>query len=194
MVGVLVATQALPVSVNEIMRHGEKRRGFIESEGSVGLWGRVTGRGGEEADETLQQVGHFGLPGCLRSGLFGFHIPLSGTAWGGFRQTLWFWHPKRIVIGGRAYLQGGASPSDLAPDLTTRCLRWSSPLLFNDPFDITQELCLDFDEHRLSLLGPLMLLICFSIELDTNGAILLTQEGGLVGSRCAASCWWLAAQ
>jgi hypothetical protein len=34
--------------------------------------------------------------------------------------------------------------------LATRRLRWSSPLLFNDPFDITQELRLDFDEHRLS--------------------------------------------
>lgn len=34
--------------------------------------------------------------------------------------------------------------------LTTRCLRWSSPLLFNDPFDITQELRLGFDEHRLN--------------------------------------------
>jgi hypothetical protein len=35
--------------------------------------------------------------------------------------------------------------------LTTRRLRWSSPVLFNDPFDITQELRLDFDEHRLNI-------------------------------------------
>jgi hypothetical protein len=34
--------------------------------------------------------------------------------------------------------------------LATRRLRWSSPLLFNDPFDITQELRLDFDEHALN--------------------------------------------
>jgi hypothetical protein len=27
----------------------------------------------------------------------------------------------------------------------TRRLRWSSPLLFNDPFDVTQELRLNFD-------------------------------------------------
>jgi DUF2971 family protein len=33
--------------------------------------------------------------------------------------------------------------------LATRRLRWSSPLLFNDPFDITQELRLNFDEHEL---------------------------------------------
>lgn len=34
--------------------------------------------------------------------------------------------------------------------LVSRRLRWSSSLLFNDPFDITQELRLDFDEHRLN--------------------------------------------
>lgn len=34
--------------------------------------------------------------------------------------------------------------------LATRRLRWSSPLLFNDPFDITQELRLNFDEHGLN--------------------------------------------
>jgi len=34
--------------------------------------------------------------------------------------------------------------------LATRRLRWSSPILFNDPFDITQELRLNFDEHGLS--------------------------------------------
>ena len=34
--------------------------------------------------------------------------------------------------------------------LATRCLRWSSPLLFNDPFDVTQELRLNFDEHGLN--------------------------------------------
>ncbi len=33
--------------------------------------------------------------------------------------------------------------------LTTRRLRWSSPLLFNDPFDVTQELRLNFDEQGL---------------------------------------------
>jgi hypothetical protein len=33
--------------------------------------------------------------------------------------------------------------------LTTRKLRWSSPLLFNDPFDVTQELRLDFDAAKL---------------------------------------------
>jgi hypothetical protein len=34
--------------------------------------------------------------------------------------------------------------------LATRRLRWSSPLLFNDPFDVTQELRLNFDEHGLN--------------------------------------------
>jgi hypothetical protein len=34
--------------------------------------------------------------------------------------------------------------------LTTRRLRWRSPLLFNDPFDVTQELRLNFDERGLS--------------------------------------------
>jgi hypothetical protein len=34
--------------------------------------------------------------------------------------------------------------------LATRRLRWSSPLLFNDPFDVTQELRLNFDEHDLN--------------------------------------------
>jgi DUF2971 family protein len=34
--------------------------------------------------------------------------------------------------------------------LTTRKLRWSSPLLFNDPFDVTQELRLNFDVAQLS--------------------------------------------
>src|SRR3970282_1981621 len=31
-----------------------------------------------------------------------------------------------------------------------RRLRWSSPLLFNDPFDVTQELRLNFDEGGLN--------------------------------------------
>ena len=34
--------------------------------------------------------------------------------------------------------------------LSTRKLRWSSPLLFNDPFDVTQELRLNFDEVKLN--------------------------------------------
>jgi hypothetical protein len=34
--------------------------------------------------------------------------------------------------------------------LATRKLRWSSPLLFNDPFDVTQELRLNFDEGQLN--------------------------------------------
>jgi hypothetical protein len=34
--------------------------------------------------------------------------------------------------------------------LTTRKLRWSSPILFNDPFDITQELRLDFTVAEFS--------------------------------------------
>jgi len=34
--------------------------------------------------------------------------------------------------------------------LATRRVRWSSPLLFNDPFDITQELRLNFDEALLN--------------------------------------------
>lgn len=34
--------------------------------------------------------------------------------------------------------------------LTTRRLRWSSPVLFNDPFDVTQELRLNFDEAKLN--------------------------------------------
>lgn len=34
--------------------------------------------------------------------------------------------------------------------LVNRTLRWSSPLLFNDPFDVTQELRLDFTESELN--------------------------------------------
>jgi hypothetical protein len=34
--------------------------------------------------------------------------------------------------------------------LGTQKLRWSSPLLFNDPFDITQELRLNFDDGQLT--------------------------------------------
>jgi hypothetical protein len=34
--------------------------------------------------------------------------------------------------------------------LARRKLRWSSPLLFNDPFDVTQELRLNFDEGQLN--------------------------------------------
>jgi len=34
--------------------------------------------------------------------------------------------------------------------LATRKVRWSSPLLFNDPFDFTQELRLNFDEAQLN--------------------------------------------
>jgi hypothetical protein len=34
--------------------------------------------------------------------------------------------------------------------LTTRKLRWSSPLLFNDPFDVTQDLRLNFDASELT--------------------------------------------
>jgi len=35
--------------------------------------------------------------------------------------------------------------------LATRKLRWSSPLLFNDPFDVTQELRINFTEGELSV-------------------------------------------
>ena len=34
--------------------------------------------------------------------------------------------------------------------LATRKLRWSSPLQFNDPFDVTQELRLNFEEAKLA--------------------------------------------
>jgi len=34
--------------------------------------------------------------------------------------------------------------------LATKKLRWSSPLLFNDPFDVTQDLRLNFDEAKLN--------------------------------------------
>ena len=34
--------------------------------------------------------------------------------------------------------------------IATRKLRWSSPILFNDPFDVTQELRVDFDAPELS--------------------------------------------
>src|SRR2546428_13969576 len=34
--------------------------------------------------------------------------------------------------------------------LTTRTLRWSSPVLFNDPFDVTQELRLNFTEEEIN--------------------------------------------
>ena len=34
--------------------------------------------------------------------------------------------------------------------MTTRKLRWSSPIIFNDPFDVTQELRLNFDADELN--------------------------------------------
>lgn len=34
--------------------------------------------------------------------------------------------------------------------LTTRKLRWSSPILFNDPFDVNQELPLNFNEEEIN--------------------------------------------
>lgn len=35
--------------------------------------------------------------------------------------------------------------------ISTRKLRWSSPILFNDPFDVNQELPLNFDEAELNI-------------------------------------------
>ena len=90
-VRVLVAAQALPVAVDEVLGHGEECGGFLQSEGSVRLGGGVTGSGSQQqAGEPLQQVGQLGFRVCLCSGLFGFHIPLSVFVWGGFRQSLWF--------------------------------------------------------------------------------------------------------
>jgi hypothetical protein len=75
-VGVLVATQALPVPVDEVMRHREKRRGFIEAEGPVGLWGvMIAGPGSrQQTDECLERVRQFGFWVRPCSGLFGSHI------------------------------------------------------------------------------------------------------------------------
>lgn len=53
--------------------------------------------------------------------------------------------------------------------LATRKLRWSSPLLFNDPFDVTQELRLNFDEAQLN-------------AAVTNRVAMLMEQGDLSGS------------
>jgi hypothetical protein len=42
MVGALVAAPALPVEVDEVLRHGEERSSLVNSEGSGGLWGVLT--------------------------------------------------------------------------------------------------------------------------------------------------------
>jgi hypothetical protein len=75
-IGVLVAAQALPVAVDEVMGHGEKRGGFIESKGSVGL-GSVLSAGpgsAQHTDELLKQVRQFGFLIRLCSKLFWSHI------------------------------------------------------------------------------------------------------------------------
>lgn len=52
--------------------------------------------------------------------------------------------------------------------LTTRRLRWSSPLLFNDPFDVTQELRLNFDGPTLQ--AALTEKVALLIEQGDSGA------------------------
>jgi len=50
----------------------------------------------------------------------------------------------------RQYFYKYVTPAVAKIVLATRKLRWSSPLLFNDPFDVTQELRLNFDEAKLN--------------------------------------------
>jgi hypothetical protein len=50
----------------------------------------------------------------------------------------------------RHYLYKYVSATTAKAILTTRTLRWSSPIRFNDPFDVTQELRLDFGAAELS--------------------------------------------
>jgi hypothetical protein len=75
MVGVLVCTQALPVPVDKILRHGEERCRFIEPDGSVGLCGVMnTGAGsGQQTDELLKDLGQVDIRVCLGSGLLRLH-------------------------------------------------------------------------------------------------------------------------
>jgi hypothetical protein len=56
--------------------------------------------------------------------------------------------PNRCHDKGSLYKY--ASAAVVKTILVTRRLRWSSPLLFNDLFDVTQELRLNFDEAELS--------------------------------------------
>lgn len=79
---ILVAAEALPVAVHEVIGHGEKGRGFIESEGAVGLGSVMsTGSGGrQQADKRLEPVGQLEVRVRLGSGLFGSHTQLSVSA------------------------------------------------------------------------------------------------------------------
>jgi hypothetical protein len=55
------------------MRHREKRCGFIEAEGPIGLWGAmIAGPGSrQQTDECLEHARQFWVRLC--SGLFGSH-------------------------------------------------------------------------------------------------------------------------
>jgi hypothetical protein len=63
----------LPVAIDEVVGHREKRGGFIESEGSVGLWDVMSAgpRSRRETDELLEQVCRLGFRVCLCSGSSG---------------------------------------------------------------------------------------------------------------------------
>ena len=43
------------------MGHGEECGGFLQAEGSVRLGSGVTGSGGQQTGEPLQQIGQFGF-------------------------------------------------------------------------------------------------------------------------------------
>jgi hypothetical protein len=63
------------VAVDEVVRHGKERRGFIKSQGSVGFRG-VMGAGTgarQQVDELLEHIRQFGVRVRLDSGLFGSH-------------------------------------------------------------------------------------------------------------------------
>jgi len=74
-IAILVAAEAPPVAVHEVLRHGEKRGSFVEPEGAIGLWGVMSARPGSrhQADELLKQVRKLGFRVRLCSGLFLFH-------------------------------------------------------------------------------------------------------------------------
>jgi len=74
-VGVLVATQASPVPVDEVRGHSEERCGFLERDRPVRAGsGMGTGAGDrQQASEALEQIGQLGFRICRCSGLFGSH-------------------------------------------------------------------------------------------------------------------------
>ena len=79
MIGVLVAPEAFPVAIHEVIRHGEEGGRFFQSERSIGLWGVMSAGPGSrhQTDELLKQIRQFGFEVRLGSGFFGSHIELS---------------------------------------------------------------------------------------------------------------------